>query len=112
MRYAKVTLSGVSDTQTIQPASGELAYVRITYTNGNAAGDLTITDLQTGLVFLTITNSATDFSAPLLQQAKDPTGTAITGFYEEMPITGGFTIASAQHNSNTSILVEIWWECN
>lgn len=110
MRYSSVTLTGVSATGTIQPAHGELAYVKITYTNGNAAGDLTITDSQTGLVFLTITNSATNLSAPVRQIAKDTAGADITGIYGKLPITGGITVASAQHNSNTSILVEIWWE--
>lgn len=111
LRHKQVSVTGASGAVDITPAHGFLEAVKVAYTNGQAGGDLTITDPQTGDTYLTRTNSNTDLAAtPVRKQAVDAAGSAITGIYERIPVTSGFTVTSAQQASNTTVVVDIWWQ--
>lgn len=109
MRYTSVTLAGVSGSQALEPISGSIEFVKVTFTNGNVAGDLTLADAVTGLSLLALSNTATNISAPLRQAAIGTDGTALSGADGKLPVVGGITATWAQHSANTSILVEVWW---
>lgn len=110
LRHKQVSISGAAGTADVAPAHGLLEAVKVTYTNGQSGGDLTITDPQTGDSYFTRTNSNTNLAAtPVRKQAVDPSGSAITGIYECVPVTSGFTVTTAEQASNTVVVVDIWW---
>lgn len=110
MQHTSMTLTGVSGSQpTTIPLFGLIDHIKVTYTNGGVGGTLTLTDTQSGLQFLSRSNN-TNVAGPLRKVAIDPSGTTIdTSGGERMPVMSTVTAAWANHASNTSILVEIWW---
>lgn len=61
-----------------------------------ATTDVVMTDANRGDTLLTLTNTSTDVRVPLRQQAKDNTGTVISGLYELFPLNGALSFAIAQ----------------
>lgn len=109
IRYKQLVVSGAAGIAQYIPAYGWLDFVRVTYTNGQAGGDLTLTDVQTGISLLALTNHNTSFAAAVRKQAVDQAGSAITGEYERVPFSGGLQLETAQQASNTVVTVDIWW---
>lgn len=108
MRYMSMTLTGATGAQdSMLPFDGSIRYLRVAYTNGAGAGTLILTDKATGLTLLTRTNN-TNIEGPLAKQVIGTDGEAVAGIVGSMPVSGYIRAAWASHNSNTSILVEIW----
>lgn len=108
MRYTSMTLTGASGSlDTTEPVPGTIRYIRVSYTNGAAEGTLALTDKQTGMALLSLADNVA-VAGPLGQLMIDTNGAEIAGVVGMIPVTGYITAAWAAHNSNTTILVELW----
>lgn len=105
-----ITITGASGTgYSDSPVDGLLEYIKVTYTNGAATGDVTITDEVSGLALLTLTDNTTNFSALVRGQASGITGSALTGVYDRLPISSRVKVVVAQENANTTVQVDVWY---
>lgn len=109
LRKRSTTLSGTGVTATLGPIQGLLEHIKVTYTNGQATGDLTITDVATGISILALVNHNTNANFAIRKQAVDTAGSAITGEYARLPVSGELQLVTAQQASNTVVVVDVWW---
>ena len=109
LRKKSITLAGAAVTTTLGPVQGLLEHIKVTYTNGQATGDLTITDVATGLSILALVNHNTNANFAIRKQAVDSAGTVIAGEYANLPISGELQLVTAQQASNTTVVVDVWW---
>lgn len=109
LRRKSVTISGAGSTVSIGPIQGLLEHIRVAYTNGQATGDLTITDASNGVSILALVNHNTNVNFAVRKQAVDTAGTAITGEYARIPVSGELQIVTAQQAANTVVTVDVWW---
>jgi hypothetical protein len=109
MNYDSVTISGVSGTAYSKTAVGHLEWIKVTYTNGDAGGDVVVSDDQTTLVYLTLTNNNANKSGPLEAQVIGITGADIANVYGKMPVVSRFKVAVAEEAANSVVKVELWW---
>lgn len=108
--YDTITLTGVTDTDYSKTAVGVLKYLKVTYTNGDAGGDVVISDDQTGLVFVTLTNKNAAVAGNVQAAVVDVSGVAIANVYTDLPVVSRFKAVSAEQAANTSILIQLWWD--
>lgn len=109
MSYDSVTIAGVSGTDYTKTAVGVLEYLKVTYTNGDAGGDVVISDDQTGLVYMTLTNNNTNKAGTVQAQVIGVTGADLAGVYGKLPVVSRFKVVVAQEAANSSVKVEFWW---
>lgn len=110
MHYDTITLTGTADTDYSKTAVGTLRYMKLTYTNGDAGGDVVVSDDQTGLVYTTLTDKNAAVAGCPKAPVLDLVGVAIANVYVDMPVVSRFKAVSAQQAANTSILIQVWWE--
>ncbi len=67
--------------------------------------DTTVTDLTTGRTLLTLSNTKTDTFYLTEVQASDNTGTAISGIYGLIPVSGEIQIALVQCDALTNACI-------
>jgi hypothetical protein len=110
IHHERVVISGAAGIAYTSPAEGLAEYAKVAYTNGQAGGDVTITDEATGAVLLQLTDNNTDKDAPLRKQAMGADGAAIAGVYGRPPLSGRIKVETAQEAANTTVTVDVWWE--
>lgn len=108
--HETITVSGASGTAySDTPTIGLLEYIQVTYTNGAATGDVTVTDDSATTSLLTLTDNNTNVSAPVRKQAISTANAAITGIYERIPLTSRIKVVVAQENANSVVQVDVWY---
>jgi len=108
--HEQLTVSGVSGTvYSTRPAVGFLEYIKVLYTNGDAGGDVTITDDEEGTALLTLANNNTDKASPILVQVMGTTGSAIAATYSRIPLTSRIKMVVAQEAANSTVVADVWW---
>lgn len=108
MRTKTLTLTGAAGTAYSTPLSGLVHYLAVDYTAGDAGGDLTLSDDETGLTLLSLISNATDKAGPVRVQGVGTDAVAIAGVYEPLPIVSRVKAVWADHAANTTIVVRVW----
>lgn len=109
MQYTRMTLTGATGSKSSEvPLFGHIDYVEVTYADGGVGGTLTLTDDQSGIQFLSRSDS-TNLHGALRRPAIDTGGSNLAGTAERLPVMSTVTAVWANHAVNTVITVEIWW---
>lgn len=107
--YESISIAGVSGTAYSKTAVGTLEYIQVTYTNGDAGGDVVVSDDQTGLVFMTLTDKNATVAGCPKGPVTDLVGVVIADEYVKLPVVSRFKVAVAQEAANSVVNVELWW---
>ena len=103
--------AGAATVYSTVPMDGELVALRVTIgTLANGAVDLVITDSQSGMALLTISNLAASTDYFPRGAAVNPANSAITDSFVKLPVTGGIKAVVAQGGAAGAGTLHCWVE--
>lgn len=108
--HEQLTVTGTGGTvYTTQALAGLIERIKVKYTNGDAGGDVTITDDETAAAVLTLTNGNTDKDGPLQVAVMGNTGAAIANVYAKLAVAGRLKCVVADEAANSTVTIDVWW---
>lgn len=113
----QVTLSGIGTAGAVTDSEntdgfihGHIYAIHVDFESGvTTTTDLTISLASPALTVLQVSNTATDtWHYPAVQQTGS-NGSAISGAYDRIPVSGQLLIEAGQSSSGTIGTVTVWW---